>query len=352
MTPPGGSGPAASRRSVVLAATAAAAGFGIPAAGPARGGGGGAAFDSAALAATALGFPSRPVRFVVPFAGGGATDATARLLAEAVAPALGVPVVVDNRPGVGGARGAEIVARAEPDGHTLLVCTVGTAAINPHLYPSLPYDPERDLAAVALVSAVPNGIIVPAGGPAGTAAELLVLGRSRPLVFGSPGNGTSGHLTGEYLGFRHGVAMTHVPYRGTGQLVPDLVAGRLDMAVDNLPAYLPQVRAGRLRLLVVTSARRWGAVPEVPTVAEAGGVPDFEAVAWFGLQAPARTPAPLVARLAGVVLDALDGPGLAGALREIGSEPRPLGPEAFAGFIAAENEKWRAVVRASGARPD
>jgi tripartite-type tricarboxylate transporter receptor subunit TctC len=298
-------------------------------------------------------FPSRPIRIVVPFAGGGATDLTARLVAERLTPLLGQPVVVDNRPGAGGNLGAEVVAKAEPDGHTLLMCTIGTASINQFLYSRMPFDPAKDLTNVALVNEVANGIMVGADSPARTLDDLLNMARQKSgqLNYGTPGNGTSGHLCGEYLKTRASVDLTHVPYRGTAQVIPDLLGGRLQLAVDNLPAYLPHIKDGRMRCLAVTSAQRWFSLPEVPTVAEAG-ISNFEAVAWFGLQAPSRTPRPVVERLAELVLGIVRDPAAAERLREIGSSPRPLGPAEFDRYIAAENDKWRDVVRAAGAKLD
>ncbi|WP_376092032.1 tripartite tricarboxylate transporter substrate-binding protein [Roseomonas sp. CCTCC AB2023176] len=276
------------------------------------------------LARAQANYPSRPVRLIVPFAGGGATDLTARLIAERLGGPLGQPVVVDNRPGAGGNLGADLVAKSDPDGHTLLMCTIGTASINQFLYSRLPYDPARDLTNVALVNEVANGIIIQAENPARTLDDLLAQARRQPgaLNYGTPGNGTSGHLCGEYLKTKAGVDLTHVPYRGTGQVIPDLLGGRLQLAVDNLPAYLPHIRDGRLRCLAVTSKERWFSLPDVPTVVQAG-IPDFEAVAWFGVQAPGRTPRPIVERLAGHILDIVRDPVAAERLREIGSAPSP-----------------------------
>jgi len=296
--------------------------------------------------------PTRPVRIVVPFQGGGATDLTARLLAERLTPMLGQPVVVDNRPGAGGNLGAENIARSEPDGHSLLMCTIGTASINQFLYSRMPFR-QDELAAVALVNLVANGIIVHPSVPATNLAELIAHAKANPgrINYGTPGNGTSGHLSGEYLKVRAGIDVTHVPYRGTGGVVPDLLSGNIQMAVDNLPAYLQHVRAGTLKLLAVTSAQRWFAVPETPTVQEAG-IANFEAVAWFGVQAPARMPAAIMARYASAIAEISADPAVISRQRQIGAEPRPLGPAEFEAFIRAENEKWREVVRVSGAKLD
>lgn len=297
-------------------------------------------------------FPNRPMRLVVPFQAGGATDVTARVLAEKLGAALGQPMVVENRAGAGGNIGADFVAKSEPDGHTILMTTIGTATINQFLYSRMPYKAE-DLAAIARVSLVGNGVIVNTDVPATTLAELIALAKSKPgeLNYGTPGNGTSGHLCGEYLKVRAGIDMQHVPFRGTGGLIPELLAGRVQVAVDNLPAYLPHLAAGRVRLLAVTSRERWFSVPDAPTVAESG-IEGFEAVAWFGLQVPSRTPRPIVERLSAAALEAIAEPATQSKLREVGSEPAPLGPAEFDRFIAAENEKWREVVRVSGARLD
>ena len=297
-------------------------------------------------------WPNRPIRLVVPFQGGGATDVTARVIAERLSTTLGQPMVVDNRAGAGGTSGAEPGAKSDPDGHVLLMGTIGTATINQFLYSRMPYRQE-DLVPVALVNQVANGIIVNPDVRATNLAELIALAKAQPgaLNYGTPGNGTSGHLSGEYLKTRAGIDLQHVPFRGTGGVIPELLAGRVQVAVDNLPAYLPHVAAGRLRLLCVTSRNRWFSVPETPTVAESG-IAGFEAVAWFGMQAPARTPRPVIERLSAAVLQAVAEPAIQAKLREVGSEPRPLGPAEFGAFIAAENEKWREVVRVAGARLD
>ncbi|MDN3563825.1 Bug family tripartite tricarboxylate transporter substrate binding protein [Paeniroseomonas aquatica] len=298
-------------------------------------------------------YPNRPVRLVVPFSGGGATDVTARVIAERLTEMLGQPVVVDNRAGAGGNIGADNVAKAEADGHVLLMGTIGTASINQYLYSRMPYDPEKDLTSVALVNEVANGVMVNKDVPAKTLAELFALAKSKPgdLNYGTPGNGTSGHMCGELLKYSAKIDMQHVPYRGSGNVIPELLAGRLQVAVDNLPAYIPHIASGALRLLAVTSKDRWFTAPEVPTVAEAG-VPGFEAVAWFGVQAPAKTPRPVVEKVSAAILAALKEPAVLARLKDVGSAPRPMGPAEFDAFIAAENKKWSEVVRISGARLD
>jgi tripartite-type tricarboxylate transporter receptor subunit TctC len=297
--------------------------------------------------------PSRSVRIVVPFTAGGATDALARIMAERLGAALGQSFVVDNRPGAGGNVGTELVAKADPDGHTLLMCTIGTASINQFLYPRLPFDPVRDFASIGLVGAVTNAVVVHPGVQASSFQELLALARRQPgrLNYGTPGNGTSGHMSGEYLKFRTGVDINHVPYRGTGALMPDLLGGRIEMAIDNLPAYLPHIREGRLRILAVTSRERWFAVPETPTVQESG-VERFEAIAWFGLQAPARTPQAALERYIAAVGAAVAEPATQARIRDIGASTLPLMGAEFDRFIAAENDKWREVVRVANIRLD
>jgi len=298
-------------------------------------------------------FPNRPIRLIVPFPGGGATDVTARVLAERLSPMLGQPVVVDNRPGAGGILGCDAAAKSDPDGHTLLMCTIGTASINQYLYSKLPYDPAKDLTNLALANSLANVITVPADSKAKTLKDLLDMARAKPgmLNYGTPGNGTSGHMCAELLKTRAKVNVSHVPYRGTSAVIPDLIAGRLDLAVDNIPSYLPHIQEGRLRALAVTSKGRWFALPDVPSVAESG-IEDFEAEAWFGVQAPAKTPKPIVERVSNHILDILKQPEAIARLRDIGSEPRPMGPAEFDRFVQAENQKWQEVVRISGAKLD
>ncbi|MBY0336930.1 MAG: tripartite tricarboxylate transporter substrate binding protein [Acetobacteraceae bacterium] len=303
-------------------------------------------------AAAAQGWnPTRPVRIIVPFTAGGATDVSARIMAERMGALMGQSFVVDNRPGAGGNVGTEAVAKADPDGHTLLMGTIGTASINQFLYPRLAWDPRTDLAQVALVNQVTNAVVVHPGVAAGSFQELLALARRQPgrLNYATPGNGTSGHMCGEYLKFRANVDINHVPYRGTGALMPDLLGGRVEVAIDNLPAYLPHIREGRLRVLAVTSRERWFALPDTPTVQESG-VPGFEAVAWFGLQAPGRTPRHILDRYTEVALQAVAEAGTQARFREIGANPSPLNGPDFDRFIAAENDKWREVVRVANIR--
>jgi len=295
--------------------------------------------------------PSRPIRLVVPFSGGGATDVTARILGEGLSAKLGQPVVIDNRPGAGGTIGADVVAKSDPDGHTLLMCTIGTASINRYLYTRLPYNPDTDLVPVANANAVANGIMVhPTAMPAQDFQAFIALAKANPGKFNyaTPGNGTSGHMCGELLKAKAGIDIGHVPYRGSATIMADLLAGRVELSVDNLPAYLPHIRENRLRILAVTSKDRWFAVPQTPTIMESG-IPGFEAVAWFGVQAPGGTPQPILDRIGGLILEICRDPVTASRFHELGAEPMPLGPTEFAAWIASENEKWQEVVRVSGA---
>ena len=304
-------------------------------------------------------WPARPIRLVVPFPPAGTTDITGRIAAEMLGPRLGQTVVVENRAGATGNIGAEHVVRSEPDGYTLLLCTISTASINYALWGARMQVRPEDLAAVALLIRVPNVVFVPASSPLRTAGELIAAAKARPgaLNYGSSGSGGSPHMTMEMLKLRTGTDMAHVPFRGAGPMLVEAVAGRLDAGCDNMPSCIGHVRDGRLRALAVSGAKRSPSLPDVPTMAEAG-VPDFEATAWFGVQAPARTPRPAVERL-GAALDAVSrDPGYRARIAELGGDPPGLTPEggtkpeAFEAFIRAEIAKWAEVVRVSGARVD
>jgi tripartite-type tricarboxylate transporter receptor subunit TctC len=268
-------------------------------------------------------------------------------------------VVVENRAGATGNIGAEHVARSDPDGYTLLTCTISTAAINYALWGARMTVKPEDLAAVALLIRVPNVVFVPAASPIGTAGELIAAAKARPgrLNYGSAGSGGSPHMTMEMLKLRSGTDMAHVPFRGAGPMLVEAVAGRLDAGCDNMPSCIGHIRDGRLRALAVSGAQRSTSLPDVPTLAEAG-IPDFEATAWFGVQAPARTPPAVVARLGGA-LDAITrDPGYRARIAELGGDPPNLTPgggttpESFEAFIRAEIAKWAEVVRVSGAKVD
>jgi tripartite-type tricarboxylate transporter receptor subunit TctC len=320
----------------------------------------GAAALLAAPAARAQGsWPSRPIRLIVPFVPAGTTDIAARILAERLTHRLGQQVIVENRAGAGGNVGSDVVAKAEPDGYTLLMCTVSSSAINYSLYgPRMPYRPE-DLAAVGLVVRVPNLIFVTPSLPVRTLQELVDYAKARPgqLNNGSSGIGTSLHLTGELLKTVAGIDMTHVSFRGAGPMLQEVIAGRIEVAVDNLPSVIGHVRDGRVRPLALTARERSPALPDVPTTAEAG-YPQVEATAWFGVQAPARTPRPIIERLGREIDAVVKEPETWQRYADLGGMKPNLTPDggttpaAFEEFIRAEIAKWAEVVRVSGARID
>ena len=319
------------------------------------------AFAAAALAARSLraqgAWPTRTVRIVVPFAPGGTTDILARALAPELAKAFGQGVIVDNRAGAGGNLGADIVAKSPPDGYTLVMGTVGTQAINPSLYPKMPYDAAKDFAPVTLVAGVPNVLVMnPAKAKAAGITDvrsLIAYARANPgkLNMASSGNGTSIHRAGELFKSMTGTYMVHFPYKGSGPALLDLVGGTMDLMFDNLPSALPHVKAGKLVALAVTSSERSAALPDVPTVAEAG-VKGFEATSWFGLLAPAGTPADIVQRIQQESAKALASPALRERLLSQGAIPGGMPPAEFGRFIATETKKWAAVVKSSGAKVD
>ena len=300
-------------------------------------------------------YPSRPVRMVVNFPPGGTTDIAARIYAERLQVRLGQPVPVENRGGATGNIGAEAVARATPDGYTVLSTAVSPAAINYALFGArMPYKPE-DLAAVGLYLRVPNVIMVHPSQPIRTIQELVAAAKARPgaLNYGSAGSGGSPHMSMEMFLLRTGTRMTHVPFRGAGPMLIEAVAGRLEASVDNIPSCIGHIREGRLRALAVTGHVRSTVLPDVPTLAETVA-PGFEATAWFGMQAPARTPRDIVERL-GREIDAISKePVVRSKLAELGADPPNLTPDGgtsaatFEAFIKAEIEKWAEVVRASG----
>jgi tripartite-type tricarboxylate transporter receptor subunit TctC len=306
-----------------------------------------------AASAAAQEWPTRPVRFVVPYAAGGSTDILTRLLADRLGQALGQRFVVENRGGAGGNVGAAIVAKAAPDGHTIMMGGLGMFAINPFLYRTMPFDPVNDFLPVTLFVSFANVVMVHPSVPANSIQQLAAFARANPgkLTSGSAGNGTSSHLSTELFKMMTGTRITHVPYRGSGPMLTDLLGGQILMAIDNLPAALPHIRAGRLRALGVTTARRWAATPEIPTVAEQG-LPTYEATSWLAVYVPARTPASIVQRLAAATDKELKSPELAARMRSLGAEPLGGGPDVLAKFQAAETEKWGRVVKASGARID
>ena len=302
-------------------------------------------------------WPNKPVRIVVPFAPAGTTDILARALAPELSRAFGQPFIIENKPGAGGNLGADLVAKSG-DGHTLLMGTVGTHAINPALYARMPYDHVKDFVPVTLVAGVPNVLVM---NPAKAEAmgikgvpDLIRVAKANPgkLNMASSGNGTSIHLAGELFKSMTGTYLVHFPYRGSGPALLDLIGGNMDLMFDNLPSAMPHIKAGKIKALAVTSAERSAALPELPTVAEAGPLKGFEASSWFGLLAPAGTPAEVVNRLQQETAKALATPALKERLQAQGAVPSGMSPADFTKFIAAETKKWAAVVKASGATVD
>jgi len=306
------------------------------------------------------GWPTKAVRIVVPFAAGGTTDILARAIAPELQRAFGQSFVIENKPGAGGNNGALEVAKAAPDGHTFLMGTVGTHAINPSLYPKMPYDHVKDFAPVTLVAGVPNVLVLnPASAQKygiNSVVDLIRAARANPgkLNVASSGNGTSIHLAAELFKSLTGTFMLHLPYRGSGPALIDLMAGNVDLMFDNLPSAMPHIKSGRLKALAVTSGVRSGAMPELPTVAEAGGslLRNYEASSWFGLLAPAGTPADVVLRLQQETAKAMATPAVKDRLLSQGANPGGMAPAEFVKFIDAETKKWAVVVKASGAKVD
>ncbi|MBX3626479.1 MAG: tripartite tricarboxylate transporter substrate binding protein [Rhizobacter sp.] len=300
---------------------------------------------------------AKPVRIVVPFAPGGTTDILARAMAPELSRAFGQQFIVDNKPGAGGNVGGDLVAKSPADGYTLLMGTVGTHGINQSLYPKMPFDPIKDFAPVTLVAGVPNVLVMnPARAEAAkinTVADLIQYARANPgkLNMASSGNGTSIHLSGELFKSMTGTFLVHFPYRGSGPALLDLIGGTMDLMFDNLPSAMPHIKAGKLKALGVTTAQRSAALPEVPTIAEAG-VKGFEASSWFGLLAPAGTPADIVNRIQQEAAKSLGAPELKERLLAQGAIPSGMKPAEFAAYIAAETKKWEKVVKASGAKVD
>ena len=316
-----------------------------------------------ALAALALlahparaqpGWPARPVRMIVPFPPGQATDLMARLLADQLTPRLGQPCLVDNRSGGAGLPGMEMIAKAAPDGYTLGMASSGPLSINPAVMSRLPYDVERDFAPVALVFTTPLVAVVNPGTGIDSLAALVAKAKAAPraIDYASGGPGSSLHLAAEGFSQRAGIQLNHIPYRGSAPAMADLIAGNVGLMFDSLASALPHVQAGRIRALGVTSPGRMPQMPEVPTVAEAAGLPGFEMLGWAGLVAPAGTPAPVVARLAEEVLALVRGEAMAARIAELGATAAPLGPEEFGAYIRSELVKFTAVARAADVRLD
>lgn len=303
-------------------------------------------------------WPTKPVKIVVPFAPGGTTDILARAVAPELSKAFGQPFIVDNRAGAGGNVGADIVAKSPADGYTLLMGTVGTHGINKSLYSRLPYDPQKDFAPVTLVAGVPNVMVMQTEKAKAlginNVLDFIKYAKAHPgqLNMASSGNGTSIHLAGELFKSMTGTFMTHIPYSGSGPAMMGMVSGNVDVMFDNLPSAMPQIKGGKLKAFAVTSSQRSAAMPELPTIEEAGNLKGFEASSWFGLLAPAGTPADVVLKLQQETAKALKSPAIKEKLLAQGAIPSGNSPQEFARFIDAEIRKWAPVVKASGAKVD
>lgn len=302
-------------------------------------------------------WPNRPIRFVVPYPPGGPLDQVARALAEKLREPLGQPMVVENRPGAGGNIGADLVAKAAPDGYAIVMGAVATHAINPYLYAKMPYDANLDFTPITRVATVPNVLVMnPQTAErlgVGSLADLIAYARRNPakLNYASGGNGSAGHLAGELLEAQAGVSMVHIPYGGAAPAQLGLLAGQTDLMFDNLASATPQIRAGKLKAFAVTTAQRSSFFPELPTVAESG-LKGFDISTWFGVFAPAGTPKPIVDRLNAEFTRALSAQDIRERLARMGAEASPMSPEDFAAFVRAEQAKYERVVKASGARVD
>jgi tripartite-type tricarboxylate transporter receptor subunit TctC len=318
------------------------------------------AFAAAAHAQPAAGaqaYPSRPLRLIVPFPPGGSTDILGRALGQKLAEGLAQPVVIDNRPGAGGSIGSEAAAKAAPDGYTLMMGQLGPLAVSPGIYKNLPYDPVKSFAPVSLMAIVPSVLVVNTAQPFASAAELIAYAKKNPgkLTYGSAGTGSTSHLTTEYFKLATGTDILHVPYKGVGPMLTDLIGGQLTMGINGAPAVMPHVTSGRLRALAVTSLTRVPSLPNIPTLDEAAGagsgLKGFEANGWYGIVAPAGTSREIVARLNAEIRRAIDTPELRARLDAEGAIPAADSPEAFAAFIASEIARWGSVLKRAGIEP-
>jgi tripartite-type tricarboxylate transporter receptor subunit TctC len=299
--------------------------------------------------AFAQNYPTRTITLVIPFAPGGSTSVVGRGVADKMSELLGEKVVVDNRPGAGGTVGTKAVAKSDPDGYTLLLGYTGTLAIGPSLYKNVGYDPRKDFAPIGLIGNAPNSLVVNPSFPAKTVAELIAYAKANPgkVNFGSAGAGTASHITGEYFARSAGITLVHIPYKGTGPAMTDLLGGHIPMAFAPIPASHANVAGGKLRALAVTSTTRSSLLPDVPTMIEAG-LPGFDASLYYGLVAPAGTPRPIIDKLNKALRDALASDEVKKQLLTDGTEITPGAPEAYADFIDKDEKKWSQLLKSSG----
>ena len=305
----------------------------------------------ATFPAAAQQFPNRTVRLVVPYAAAGTGDIVARVIADKLAESLGQSVVVENRPGASGAIGSKAVASATPDGHTILVGQTGEMAINQH-WSKLSYDPEKDFQPIALATIVPLALVVPGKAPFSNVAEMIKTAQTRGIIYASSGAATPGHFAGEVLRLSTKSKMTHVPYNGAGPALNDLLGAHVDMFFSGFPAAVPHVKAGNLKLLAVSTARRSGVAPDVPTVAEASGIKDFDIGLWQGFFAPRGTPQEIVVRLHGEINKILNRPDVKAKLLDIGADVSAISIDAFAAFAKSESTKFLRIIKDAGLKPN
>lgn len=314
-----------------------------------------AALSLMPISASAQTYPVRPIRLIVGFPPGGINDLVARIVGQSVSESLGQPIVIENRPGAGGTIGANAVAKADPDGYTLLLASVSNLAMAPSQYKSLAYDPIKDFAPVALVAASPNIMVVPNDSPIRSVPDLIALAKKQPgsMNYASAGNGTSNHLTVELLKTMAGIDLVHVPYRGDAPGMTDVLAGRIQMMFPTLPVALPQIKAGALRAIAVSSPKRSELVPDIPTVAESGSLPEFSVSVWVGILAPAGTSPEIVSKLNTEIHKALASNAVREQLAAQGTEPAAAAdPKTFGLYLASETKKWSEVAKAAGITPN
>lgn len=298
-------------------------------------------------------YPGKPIRLITPFPPGGTTDILARIVAQKLSEAWGVQVVVDNRSGAGGAVGLEAAARAVPDGYTIVIAHIGPLSMAPALYSKLPYDPVKDFAPITQLATVPNGLVVHPSLPVKTAKDLVAIARSKPqqILYGSAGNGSIAHLSVVNFELLAKVQFTHIPYKGGGPAMIDLIAGATSMTITGMPGLMPYVRANKIRLLGVGETRRLAVMPEVPTLAESG-VPGYNVTQWQGILAPANTPRDVITKLHAEIVKLMHRPDVKQLLATDGVEPVGNSPEEFGAHIKAEIARWAPVIKATGAKAD
>jgi tripartite-type tricarboxylate transporter receptor subunit TctC len=312
-----------------------------------------AAMACAAIGGWAQPYPAKPIRIIVPFPAGGTADIMARVVGQKMTETWGQQVLIDNRSGAGGNIAADLAAKSAPDGYTLFLCTVGTHAVHQTLYEKLPFDPIKDFSAVAYIAGVPNVVVVHPSIPVKSVKELIGFIKARPgrINFGSSGTGSSVHMSGEMLKVMAGLDMTHIPYKGNPQAVTDLMAGQIELMITNMPSVIPYIQSGRLRALAVTTKARSPALPDLPTMEEAG-LPGYESSAWFGLLSPAAVPRDIVSKLNAEVMRIVGLEDVKRNLASQGAYPLAMTPDEFGAFMKAETAKWAKIVKASGARAD